>query len=1167
MEPNSPQWVGSPCGLHGPYVFYKAFRFHLEGKPRILSLGDFFFVRCKPEDPICIAELQLLWEERTTKQLLSSSKLYFLPEDTPQGRTVNHGEDEIVAVSEKVIVKLENLIKWMVSDSSTWTRGLKAVPLKPAVLRELGKNGQREALHKYRESTLNSGLNFKDVLKEKAELGEDSEERRVLVLSYPQYCRYRSVIARLRERPSSLLTDHVVLALGGVASLGSDTRILYCRDTFEHPTLIENESICDEFAPNLKGRPRKKKLSISQRRDSQSQSTGKEAGSPEAKPSAKVKSDSKAAPARPKGNGSCKKASAEEKASAGAGEECREDEQAFLVALYKYMKERKTPIERIPYLGFKQINLWTMFQAAQKLGGYEQITARRQWKNVYDELGGNPGSTSAATCTRRHYERLILPYERYTKGEEDKPLPPAKPRKAEAGAQEGVAKTKVVIAKRPKDEQNQKPKTEKDVSVKSPEPSLVPDDETKTQVEASVQLEAQQLLKEKCDTRKEEEQGEVEELRITSKEDAMTGKVEEKPALRAPPWENGTSDQVTQDKPTSPQTTAKCVELQEKLSLELPQEGTAPKPLHLPYTPYQNDMPESGTPGSVGAGDSSVVKEPQTHVGMVLPTLKQKPSQTFAVSEVIPEKEELSSKDDSCAGYTSMAYPRVNSGIMSPLAKKKLLSQVSGTGLPNSYSFGQPPPLINTKCTSSGANDLTPLQSQLGSVAETVVVNRPSVIQHAQSFRARNTEERKPLGDDLARDSSGKSETQMSSIGEPYLLRTDLLKSQDNMEKTAEKQVLHPTQVPSYMGDFYPSAHFHSLYRQTEHHRRKEQMTKYLGREQLFAEYENMQGLPPSSPPENVGLSYCAHLGQKERLSPGDRLSEDQPTDLSLPKSSPNDLSSSKGSLCGLPHSIITPIFQGANNQTSNVDYHPRACRVSPMAMIPPKKSVDRPPRGGGTSQNDRGEDVIGYKAEEMVRPILSTKSSPQNIGAARPLKRNLEELENGLPEKKIRAVTPMHSAKDAAGRVATPDLECEVTKPAEPVHAMHVNSYAESHKFPLPSPIFPGLYHGAFVSQVQDMCDGLSSCLPAGYSHPLQYLKNQAVVSPLVPPFAIHSLMMQRQLLASTASPPHLYRHPIGASYGDLLHHGLYPVSALNAQPAFSPPQLPSVHPSTKLS
>jgi hypothetical protein len=41
-----------------------------------------------------------------------------------------------------------------------------------------------------------------------------------------------------------------------------------------------------------------------------------------------------------------------------------------------------------------------------------QVTGRRLWKNVYDELGGSPGSTSAATCTRRHYERYggTLPF-------------------------------------------------------------------------------------------------------------------------------------------------------------------------------------------------------------------------------------------------------------------------------------------------------------------------------------------------------------------------------------------------------------------------------------------------------------------------------------------------------------------------------------------------------------------------------------------------------------------------------------------------------------------------------------------------------------------------------------------------------------------------------------
>ncbi|XP_062452999.1 AT-rich interactive domain-containing protein 5A [Rhea pennata] len=132
------------------------------------------------------------------------------------------------------------------------------------------------------------------------------------------------------------------------------------------------------------------------------------------------------APGGPEGEEERPKA-AEEEEAAGGGE--KEEEEAFLVSLYKFMKDRHTPIERIPHLGFKQINLWKIYKAVEKLGAYELVTGRRLWKNVYDELGGSPGSTSAATCTRRHYERLVLPYVRHLKGEDDKPLPPAKPRR------------------------------------------------------------------------------------------------------------------------------------------------------------------------------------------------------------------------------------------------------------------------------------------------------------------------------------------------------------------------------------------------------------------------------------------------------------------------------------------------------------------------------------------------------------------------------------------------------------------------------------------------------------------------------------------------------------------------------------------------------------------
>lgn len=103
-------------------------------------------------------------------------------------------------------------------------------------------------------------------------------------------------------------------------------------------------------------------------------------------------------------------------------------EREFLKDLHLFMKKRDTPIERIPNLGFKQIDLFLMFQAVKDLGGYHQVTSQQLWKQVYNVLGGNPRSTSAATCTRRHYEKLLLPYECHVKGISMNILPQNQPK-------------------------------------------------------------------------------------------------------------------------------------------------------------------------------------------------------------------------------------------------------------------------------------------------------------------------------------------------------------------------------------------------------------------------------------------------------------------------------------------------------------------------------------------------------------------------------------------------------------------------------------------------------------------------------------------------------------------------------------------------------------------
>jgi hypothetical protein len=65
------QWVGSECGHHATYTFYKGVRYEEDegegggGSPRVLAIGQFFFVKIWPgSDLVSVAELQLLWEDK-----------------------------------------------------------------------------------------------------------------------------------------------------------------------------------------------------------------------------------------------------------------------------------------------------------------------------------------------------------------------------------------------------------------------------------------------------------------------------------------------------------------------------------------------------------------------------------------------------------------------------------------------------------------------------------------------------------------------------------------------------------------------------------------------------------------------------------------------------------------------------------------------------------------------------------------------------------------------------------------------------------------------------------------------------------------------------------------------------------------------------------------------
>ncbi|XP_068111233.1 AT-rich interactive domain-containing protein 5B isoform X2 [Hyperolius riggenbachi] len=937
------------------------------------------------------------------------------------------------------------------------------------------------------------------------------------------------------------------------------------------------------MAPNLKGRPRKKKP-CSQRRDSVN---GVKDGSNicEGKTVAKVKCEVKTTlPKAKTANGNFKKTPIEEKPKAPVEdgcktEECKADEQAFLVALYKYMKERKTPIERIPYLGFKQINLWTMFQAAQKLGGYETITARRQWKHIYDELGGNPGSTSAATCTRRHYERLILPYERYLKGEEDKPLPPVKPRKPDSISPEVEAKTKLCSKKGVKTE-GQKLKKERDVTAKAEEAETSSSEENYLDVD-------KKPLSPACDSEEakpsvdhsdlKEEKTEVEE-RITD-----TCHVKEEDKTHSEPIPTDSLTHVVKEINSSPadeqpQTVIEdsTIIKQEQSKQELlePSERDAREgPFNMfPTSQLQlqceNSIEEEKLPVMPDYIANCTVKvDPLVPEGLKNPldsnilqnALKQNPKVYLVQTlDMLKEKDTspLSSDESSSFTYTPLLYSRGNPGIMSPLAKKKLLSQVSGAAQSGSYPYGSPPPLISKKKLNSKMELTPPLaQTHQACNSETIAVNRPSVIQHVQSFKPRTSEEKMNLNDPYKINTISKTDSyrsefakhQQSVLAESYSLKSSML---EHKEQMAEKRA---AQHSNFFAEFYSSPHLHRLYRQTEHHLHSEHPSKY--HRELYRQSENMSS--PHKHQEKLHYHHTLHQHEKQNVT--DNM-DDQPTDLSLPKSMHKHSAKMSGS--NLSHQLVhesktqSP-FQ-VPNKTLGIDCNPKACRVSPMTIPVSKRhseSVHRPIK----THSLRHENM--RKMEGLVHPITVGKVNPQNFGTLRPLKRNLDDLESPVTEKKIRAVSPLNISKEIPGKESYTGQEGESSKS---VHEIHSGSMMEGHKYPLSAPIFPGLYPAS-------LCGGLSSRIPAAYSHPLQYLKNQSVLSPLMQPLALHSLMMQRQYLTNSTNSQQLYRHlasasPVGSSYGDLLHNSIYPLPTINPQSSFPSSQMSSVHPSTKL-
>jgi hypothetical protein len=85
---------------------------------------------------------------------------------------------------------------------------------------------------------------------------DENQSPRIIVLSFPRYCRYRAILKRLEDVEDVWLRNTLIQHLCGFAATTPNTRIMFCKDTFDYPELETHELLCNHLAPKFSGRPR-----------------------------------------------------------------------------------------------------------------------------------------------------------------------------------------------------------------------------------------------------------------------------------------------------------------------------------------------------------------------------------------------------------------------------------------------------------------------------------------------------------------------------------------------------------------------------------------------------------------------------------------------------------------------------------------------------------------------------------------------------------------------------------------------------------------------------------------------------------------------------------------------------------------------------------------------
>lgn len=99
--------------------------------------------------------------------------------------------------------------------------------------------------------------------------------------------------------------------------------------------------------------------------------------------------------------------------SDSSDDEPTEEKDHFVAQLYKYMDDRGTPLNKGPSIVNKDVDLYRLYRAVQKLGGYNRVTTQNQWKPIANRLGFSPTTISIQNLVKQAYKKFLLPFEEF----------------------------------------------------------------------------------------------------------------------------------------------------------------------------------------------------------------------------------------------------------------------------------------------------------------------------------------------------------------------------------------------------------------------------------------------------------------------------------------------------------------------------------------------------------------------------------------------------------------------------------------------------------------------------------------------------------------------------------------------------------------------------------